>query len=72
MTDETIQNRDALLESWEQIARDAEASDRFVFKVPTGNGLAYQLAWREMVKRYYPVADMPPGFDYYRLDIPPR
>jgi hypothetical protein len=72
MLPETEKKRDELLSQWQEKAIEAERNDQEVFKVPSGEGLAYSLARREMVKRYYPIADMPPEYDYYRLDIPPN
>lgn len=71
LSPETVAARDKLLDEWEKIASGAEQRDEEGFKVPAGSGLVYSLASQEMRKRYYLVADMPPEFDFYRLDIPP-
>ena len=72
LSKETIASRDALLKEWLDEARRAEAADKACFKVPAGEGLAYNLARSIMCQKFFPVADMPPEHDYYRLDIPVR
>lgn len=72
VSEDTRRRAAQLLDQWTNVANAAELADSQSFYVPTGEGLAYSLARQQMVKRYFPIADMAPGFDHYRLDIPPR